>query len=61
MMQIIPFNLSEVRNVETLKKIAESYFCSDKLKIKTWICNPFLGNLDSKSMMQNLPKMTSLT
>lgn len=62
-MQIFPFNLSAGKicgNLETLKKIAEGYFCLDDLKIKTWTCNPFLGDIDSKSMMQNLPKMTLL-
>lgn len=49
------------RNWETLKKIVEGYFCSDDLKIEAWICNPFLADMDSKSMIQTLPKMTSLT
>ena len=49
------------RNLETLKKIVEYYFHSDDLKIETWVCNPFLTDMDSKSMKQTLPKMTSLT
>jgi hypothetical protein len=47
--------------LETLKKTVEGYFCSDDLKIETWVCNPFLADRDSKSMIQTLPKVTSLT
>lgn len=39
------------RYLETLKKIIEGYLCSDDLKIETWVCNPFLADTDSKSMI----------
>lgn len=49
------------RYLETLNKIIEGYSCSDDLKIETWVCNPFLADTHSKSMIWTLPKVTSLT
>lgn len=58
----VSFNAESYKHFETLQNSFEGYFCSDDLNTETPIPNSFLAETQTRkeSVMQNLPKMTSL-